>query len=426
MNPAKTTLRIAVPLLAGIVLLSCARGRMPFPSFSGPPSSGPASSSGPAPAAPASRAVPGAFAVAKGPRIDHAKHLDKGLECADCHMKDREDGQPFEPRPITYEGACADCHDDEDGEKPEAERVRHVFFTAAGAPRWERAISAYGGDVRFSHAKHATDSASCFPCHGEMKGAERFVGLRFTMAACMSCHEQKGADNGCATCHTTIRADVAPASHLVAWRETHGKLAGTPHDRAANQCDLCHQDQAWCSDCHQKTPPASHAHLWKERHGALARNDRDRLAGRCDLCHDDQAYCDRCHREEPPRSHDTLWRHKSHGVMAALDRASCEVCHTTDYCVRCHEETAPRSHRGRWTARPSLHCGECHFPIAREASCRVCHQEEPQHETATDQPAWHVPGMNCRACHLPAGPGPGGAPPVPHLDNGSECQHCHR
>src|SRR5690606_40409762 len=61
----------------------------------------------------------------------------------------------------------------------------------------------------------------------------------------------------------------------------------------------------------------------------------------------------------------------------------------------------------------TLFRSECHFPIGREESCRVCHQDEPQHETATDQPAWHVPGMNCRLCHLPAGPGPGGAPPVP-------------
>jgi hypothetical protein len=257
-----------------------------------------------------------------------------------------------------------------------------------------------------------------------MKGSERFVGVRFTMAACMQCHQQKGGNNACQTCHREIRAELAPPSHQTNWRADHGKLGGTAQDRAEQHCDLCHADQAFCTECHAKTPPASHKHLWKERHGALAANDRAKAEAHCDMCHDDQIFCDRCHREEKPRSHDTMWRLKTHGVMAAMDRKSCAPCHETDYCVRCHEETAPLSHRGRWTANPATHCGECHFPISREQNCRVCHFEEPQHETATDQPAWHVPGMNCRTCHLPAGPGPGGAPPVPHIDNGSECQHC--
>lgn len=417
MGPAKKTLRWAVPVVAGIVMLSCARGRIPLPSLT--------SNLVSAPPAGAARVVPGAFTTAAGPRMPHPAHLDKGLECADCHMKERKEGEPFEPRKMTYEATCAECHDEEDEKKPDAEKVKSTFFAADGAPKWTKAIASYGGDVKFSHAKHATDSKSCFPCHGEMKGTERFVGVRFTMAACMQCHQQKGGNNACQTCHRELRADRAPPSHESNWRADHGKLGATAQDRAEQHCDLCHADQAFCTECHAKTPPASHKHLWKERHGALAANERAKAEAHCDMCHDDQIFCDRCHREEMPRSHDTLWRLRSHGVMAAMDRKSCAVCHETDYCVRCHEETAPLSHRGRWTANPSTHCGECHFPISREQNCRVCHFEEPQHETATDQPGWHVPGMNCRTCHLPSGPGPGGAPPVPHIDNGSECQHCH-
>ena len=66
---------------------------------------------------------------------------------------------------------------------------------------------------------------------------------------------------------------------------------------------------------------------------------------------------------------------------------------------------------------------QCHFPIAFEGSCRACHFEEPQHETAPDQPDWHVPGMNCRGCHTPTG---NGAPPLRHVDNGTQCETCHR
>jgi hypothetical protein len=54
----------------------------------------------------------------------------------------------------------------------------------------------------------------------------------------------------------------------------------------------------------------------------------------------------------------------------------------------------------------------------------MCH-EEPQHDTAPDQPDWHVPGMNCRLCHQQFGTGPNSAPPWRHYDNGSPCQSCH-
>jgi len=353
-------LRWAVPVVAGIVVLSCARGRVRLPGI-------PRASSAP-------------VRVATGPRMDHAAHMEKGLECADCHAKDAKEGERFEPKRLTY-AVCAECHDDEDEKLPEEKKVKNVFFTAAGEPRWSKAIQSYDAEILFRHGPHATDSASCAPCHGQMKGTERFTGLRFDMGACMSCHQQKGASNACQTCHKDVRTDVAPANHR---------------------------------------------QLWKEVHGQLARSDRDRAEQHCDLCHDDRQFCDRCHRDEMPRSHNNLWRVKTHGVMAAMDRKSCATCHTTDYCVRCHEDTPPMSHRGRWTSPPSVHCGECHFPIAREESCRVCHQEEPQHESATDQPAWHTPGMNCRLCHLPGGVGPGGAPPVPHFDNGMECSFCHK
>ena len=48
---------------------------------------------------------------------DHFQ-IVKGIraECADCHMKDRKEGEKFEPKKLSY-AVCAECHDDED-EKP--------------------------------------------------------------------------------------------------------------------------------------------------------------------------------------------------------------------------------------------------------------------------------------------------------------------
>jgi hypothetical protein len=74
---------------------------------------------------------------------------------------------------------------------------------------------------------------------------------------------------------------------------------------------------------------------------------------------------------------------------------------------------------------PSFHCADCHLPLSRDESCRVCHKSAP-HESAAPQPDWHTPGMNCRLCHLQGGGGPMNAPGIPHVDVGLECSICHK
>jgi hypothetical protein len=276
----------------------------------------------------------------------------------------------------------------------------------------------------------------------------------------MDCHLTHSAPNACATCHTVLRGDVAPPSHGPHWRTGHGPAAVkgvercetchtdaaycdrchretrpashdarwvAAHGRAAlarsERCEMCHADPSECVACHRVTPPASHAHLWRERHGAVALSVRGRQEGRCELCHSDPNHCQRCHAVEPPQNHTHLFRTRTHGILAAMDRAKCQTCHETDFCVRCHEGTPPRNHGPLWATGPNLHCVQCHVPISFEGSCRACHFEEPRHETAPDQPSWHTAGMNCRLCHTPAG---NGAPPLRHLDNGMQCQACHR
>jgi hypothetical protein len=396
--------------------------------------------------------------VAPGPRIDHAAHLDKGLECADCHLQGAEGETVVEPRAPTY-AACADCHDDEDSELPDEKKVKNVFFAPDGSPRWTRALRRYDAEVRWAHAPHA--AVECTKCHGDLDRVPRIERTAFDMAACMDCHARSSAENACATCHRVLRDDARPPSHGPSWVAAHAAAAVAGEER----CETCHRDPAYCDRCHQTTrpashgpgwieghgtasilrtqrceqchvdpqecvschvttPPASHRHLWRERHGEVALSVRGREQGRCDLCHLDPNFCQRCHAVEPPRNHTHLFRTKTHGILAAMDRTTCQVCHDTDFCVRCHEHTPPRSHGPLWASGPSLHCGQCHFPIAFEGSCRSCHYEEPTHETAPDQPDWHVPGMNCRLCHTPTGAG--GAPPLRHLDNGTQCERCHR
>lgn len=450
----RTSWLAALALLGGIAVLSCARRMAPAPRAASAPVRS-------APAAPPTR-------LSAGPRMDHAKHLDKGLECADCHMRTADGEVGTELTPITY-AACAECHDEQDAAQAEGQRVKDRFFRPDGAPAWEKAIQGYDAEVRWSHTPHA--KLACTDCHGVLAAEPRPVRQPFDMAGCMQCHEQRKAPNTCAACHSTLRDDVAPPSHGQpavggAWRYAHGAAAAAGEER----CELCHKDAATCDRCHQQTPPrshtgawrgahgpaalrrsercemchtdpqqcvachvatkpASHEHLWKERHGAAALSFTGRtlapVSGRCDLCHLDPTFCESCHREEPPRNHTHLFRTRTHGVLAAIDRQKCQTCHDSDFCIRCHEDTPPRSHGPLWASGPNLHCGNCHVPISSTQNCRACHFEEPTHDSAPDQPAWHVPGMNCRLCHTPGGGG-GGAPPLRHIDNGTQCEVCHR
>ena len=190
------------------------------------------------------------------------------------------------------------------------------------------------------------------------------------------------------------------------------------------RCVVCHTEADFCTSCHLITKPQSHRHLWELRHGKIVRATGRFLPASCQMCHINQTWCDRCHWDEPPRSHTNLFRTRTHGVMASIDRRTCATCHTTDFCVRCHEDTPPRSHRAGWGSRRNRHCVNCHFPIRRARGCGTCHKDNPTHDTAPPQPANHVPGRNCRVCHNAAGGG--GAQPLRHVDNGMNCETCHR
>jgi hypothetical protein len=51
-------------------------------------------------------------------------------------------------------------------------------------------------------------------------------------------------------------------------------------------------------------------------------------------------------------------------------------------------------------------------------SCFVCHKGTPSHLMAAPKPPNHSPAMDCRSCH-------GLSEPLPHFDNGDDCNTCH-
>lgn len=298
--------------------------------------------------------------------FSHKLHVgEQGLECLACHRGAASEDAPGMP---TSKG-CALCHDEADAEKPAERRVAALFD--GGRYRARRA-AALPDEVLFSHKAHVARSEDCAACHAAV--AENDVvdaSLAPRMDECSACHEQQGAPNDCANCHEEIRADRAPASHALAWRKNHGPIAREESGGNANRCDLCHT----------------------------------------------QSSCDACHQTEQPDSHGPYWRRRGHGIAASMDRAQCSTCHPASTCEACHQETEPLSHRGGFGSPSNDHCIGCHEPLAEE-SCGVCHRAAPSHAQATPKPPGHVPSMNCRMCH-------GNGQPLPHFDNGGDCNACH-
>lgn len=299
--------------------------------------------------------------------FSHARHVtDEGLSCEDCHLPSEDGGLPSMP----VLGQCNLCHAEIDAEKPEDRRIAQLFD---GNKMKVARRGAVGGDVLFPHGKHTDSGLDCGVCHVGMEANADVLGLpRANMASCTSCHEERKASNDCATCHQVLRQDVAPTSHDTRWLRFHGDTVCAGVERTADDCSMCHQESA----------------------------------------------CTSCHLSMQPQDHTDYWRLRGHGISASLDRASCATCHRDDSCVRCHSESRPMNHSGSWGSPLNRHCTNCHMPVESEG-CSTCHQGTPSHSLATPKPPDHSAGMNCRMCH-------GAGQPLPHVDNGDNCNICHQ
>ncbi|MBI1849556.1 MAG: cytochrome c3 family protein [Planctomycetes bacterium] len=300
-----------------------------------------------------------------GRRIDfsHAAHLKQSLECADCHAVDSKTGQPSRSLLDT----CQTCHEGRDKQKPEAERVTRFYVDGKAAGPF---FTPLPSETIFDHRAHVGYKTACTDCHGDVAHSES-VGpeVKVTMATCTTCHEARAAKSTCDTCHREIRQDQKPPSHDTQFMRTHGLDL---HGVEQRQCALCHTE-ASCQGCHQQMQPANHTNQFRRR---------------------------------------------GHGLVASMDRRECQTCHQSDFCVRCHQDTRPTDHTASWGGTRSRHCLSCHIPVSSEPRCSVCHNGTPSHALATPKPPNHAPGLNCRQCH-------GISAPLPHVDNGGDCNACH-
>ena len=109
--------------------------------------------------------------------FSHSSHVKQGIQCSVCHSEQSSDQLP----PGT---SCTGCHKD---------RSFPVDVS------WIR-VYRVAPDIIFSHNAHA--SFPCAACHEQMTAGKRWIHeTRFKMDSCTQCHEQKGAQNECRTCH---------------------------------------------------------------------------------------------------------------------------------------------------------------------------------------------------------------------------------
>src|SRR5205085_12055159 len=133
------------------------------------------------------------------------------------------------------------------------------------------AQGALGDEVVYSHARHVAAGIGCEACHADVRDNEDALALpHASMDACTSCHAQRAVANACSTCHTTLRADVAPPSHKENWTLRHGGVCRGQSEAVSDRCSLCHQETS-CAACHMTVMPRDHTNQWRRLgHGIAA------------------------------------------------------------------------------------------------------------------------------------------------------------
>lgn len=134
--------------------------------------------------------------------FNHAVHVEgEEMGCVDCH-----DAHQSARAGIADIRSCNECHKDPQGDPPSAEeeKVREYAKAKKQIP-WVQ-VNKNAGHVYFSHRAHVTFARmTCEECHGDVGSMTEPVTVPtpdlHSMAACIKCHESRGATTDCLACH---------------------------------------------------------------------------------------------------------------------------------------------------------------------------------------------------------------------------------
>jgi len=132
--------------------------------------------------------------------FNHIHHKEvANLNCTFCHRF----VERYRVAGIPNIELCRACHSsDAMSKRPEALKV--VGFVKAGQEILWKRIYELPKFVVFPHWIHIQSNVDCSVCHGLTSVKERPVKMvdRNYMEWCIDCHEKRGADVDCYTCHS--------------------------------------------------------------------------------------------------------------------------------------------------------------------------------------------------------------------------------
>ena len=230
------------------------------------------------------------------------------------------------------------------------------------------------------HGTGGTAAKFCMDCHGmEIPHPDTFktnhVSARNNPAPCVNCHK---ATELCSDCHHKGAVNGTP------WQKQHPVTVAA--DGAAPCFEKCHQDKAFCVDCHTKlnAVPTSHTVADWTRRTAADKGAAHQLAYKdaqdsCDYCHGEGGvkakFCQDCHKLEMPHASGFKDQHKADFEAQKYTKDVCSNCHTQYFCDSCHHTGAVAGEAWR-TYHPNIvkkdgaqPCFECHEPTF----CSYCH-----------------------------------------------------
>jgi hypothetical protein len=128
----------------------------------------------------------------------HKVHLEKGLQCTDCHTSVEQGPRAGLPGVQL----CMTCHQVIATDRPEIKKVAGYLARGEEIP-WQRVYEFQpSAHVYFQHAPHIRAGVACGSCHGDLK--QQTVAVRaveLNMGYCLNCHRQRKVSLDCTTCH---------------------------------------------------------------------------------------------------------------------------------------------------------------------------------------------------------------------------------
>ncbi len=128
---------------------------------------------------------------------NHRTHLALGLQCETCHVNPDQASQMGFPAT----GTCMGCHASIAADQPAIMQLAE--FAASGEPiPWVRVYQVLPG-VTWAHGPHVEAGVQCGACHGDIAQSDAMAMTTsvVAMASCIGCHEARGANTACTTCH---------------------------------------------------------------------------------------------------------------------------------------------------------------------------------------------------------------------------------